>query len=467
MSETKTTNELIEPIHKKSKVIDKLFKKEQSLPQLSQHQITNPVEFPIQRSLSPPVLLDDFGDIGLTSVIEIDDEYLIQTKAFIKDSKNKIHQIVMGNDTYNIWLEYSKTQNFSMFNKWNNFLITKFTDRTKRPVIIINADEFQLKDYSFNENQIKLFYLYLINKLDQYVNQEYIIVYIDSNDSLPLQLFKSLYRLFPEKYHNNLYYILLLMPETVKLKFTTSLLPLETISKIKLIKDIYDLYEDIPVGVIQLPQWALLSYTSIPHPIFGISLKEANKSNNRGRSGIPLVIEFGIQYFSANVDAFTTEGIFRMSGNKERVDQYIEAFNHCRITSFPLDEDPHIVTSVMKTYLQSLPEPLLTANIGQEVQLIMIASVPNNTTTSQLKELILQIPNENRQLLLALVNLAHLISTQQQFNKMDRVNMGTIFGPYIFWKEYSMKSISEVKCVNALFTYLITNISDFIDVMLD
>ncbi|EMD47234.1 RhoGAP domain containing protein [Entamoeba histolytica KU27] len=120
----------------------------------------------------------------------------------------------------------------------------------------------------------------------------------------------------------------------------------------------------------------------------------------------------------------------------------------------------------MKTYLQSLPEPLLTANIGQEVVKIF-SSVPNNTTTSQLKELILQIPNENRQLLLALVNLAHLISTQQQFNKMDRVNMGTIFGPYIFWKEYSMKSISEVKCVNALFTYLITNISDFIDVMLD
>ncbi|GAT99747.1 rhogap domain containing protein [Entamoeba histolytica] len=128
--------------------------------------------------------------------------------------------------------------------------------------------------------------------------------------------------------------------------------------------------------------------------------------------------------------------------------------------------EEEIVTSVMKTYLQSLPEPLLTANIGQEVVKIF-SSVPNNTTTSQLKELILQIPNENRQLLLALVNLAHLISTQQQFNKMDRVNMGTIFGPYIFWKEYSMKSISEVKCVNALFTYLITNISDFIDVMLD
>ena len=61
------------------------------------------------------------------------------------------------------------------------------------------------------------------------------------------------------------------------------------------------------------------------------------------------------------------EGIFRQSGNKKKVEEYIEKITYCKIDKFKKDEDPHIISSILKMYLQQLPEPILTKKIGNEI----------------------------------------------------------------------------------------------------
>lgn len=54
-----------------------------------------------------------------------------------------------------------------------------------------------------------------------------------------------------------------------------------------------------------------------------------------------------------------TEGIFRRSGNRTRVNELRDKINAGFDVIFD-EEDPHVVASLMKTFLRELEEPLLT-----------------------------------------------------------------------------------------------------------
>ncbi|KAL7711625.1 Rho-GAP domain-containing protein [Entamoeba marina] len=417
-----------------SMILDKLFKSQIYLPSLQKHLITNTVNFPIQRSLSPP---------------------------------NQIHSSVMGDETYNVWKKYSRTISYKTFFSNERWISTKYTDRKGRPIIVINGNDFPFKNVELNQDQLKILYFYLINTMDSYVNKPYSILYIDDSDDLLLDILKMLYAYFPQKYHNNLDKMFLLLNPTVKLQFTSTHFKDLIENKVICVKELFDLYKEIPAGIIPLPNWVIDGYTTQAHPIFGLSVSDVSKHPYQGTSQLPFVVEATIQYFSASPNALSTEGIFRLSGNKDIAEKYIKQLNYCKLTSFPLNESPHVVCSVFKTYLQSLPDPLLTSDIGEKAVKIFSSGESEDVVINELRNLLKVVPAANRRLVLSLVNLAQLISQQEALNKMNSVNMGTIFGPYIYWKEYSVKAMAEVKCVNALFTYLTKNIHSFIDIMFE
>ncbi|ELP85140.1 Rho GTPase-activating protein, putative [Entamoeba invadens IP1] len=414
--------------------------------------------------MSPPILLDEEEE-GLSSVIDIDDIFAQQTNAFIVDTKDKAKKNLLENDTYPLWLGQAQYQKVSPYTNLN-LIDTKHTDRNKRPIILVQPQN-ELHDVHTSEERIRQLYYYLISKLDSFVNSEYTIVYIDKNDTLPLHLVKALYRLFPEKYHKNLYKIYLILNPSIKLKITTSFLLKKSYDKIVIVKDLFDVFETIPVGVLTFPKWVITEYTKVSHPVFGLNLHDSNQHNNRGVSELPIVMECAIQYFSANPVALTTEGIFRLSGNKDRVDYYVDAFNHCRVFVFPIEEDPHVVCSVMKTFLQSMPNPILTPDVGEEIVTLFSNTNQDDDISLEIGRLFLMTPIENRRLLLALVNLARLVADHSDVNRMDVVNLGNIFGPCVYWKDYSIKSINDVRCINAFFSYLIKNVGDYVDAMLE
>lgn len=280
----------------------------------------------------------------------------------------------MGDDTYRMYLKESNELDYSLYRSFDRHISTKMTDREGRPLIIVKMENWDIKYLALNDNHYQSLFQYLINKLDKLVDKEYSIIYIDHDDSLPIPEIKHIYKMFPRKYHKNLHKLYLVLPHTVKVKCTASLIQPLFSKKIKVIDDVYDFYEEIPAGCIQLPEWVLDEYAQTPHAIFGGSLISAVTTNYRGVSGLPFIVDCAVQYFSANAEALYTKGVFRESGTKSVVDSYINAFNYCKVFQFPVNENPHVVCSVLKAYLKSLPEPLLTPSTGEKI--VEIFSLP-------------------------------------------------------------------------------------------
>jgi len=86
------------------------------------------------------------------------------------------------------------------------------------------------------------------------------------------------------------------------------------------------------------------------------------------------------------------------------------------------------VTSVMKTYLRSLPVPLLTYDLHDEF--IMAASVKDpDAKFEALLETVNKLPNEYYYTLRLLMLHLHKIRQHSDVNLMTSRNLGVVFGP--------------------------------------
>ena len=83
--------------------------------------------------------------------------------------------------------------------------------------------------------------------------------------------------------------------------------------------------------------------------------------------------------------------------------------------------------------------------------------------TRDLQQLLRTVPAENRRVLLTIINLAQLVLLHKEKNRMDEANLGTIFGPSIFWTDVSMDAKQDIIHVNLLFTFLVNHVASFIE----
>ncbi|MCI5692987.1 MAG: hypothetical protein MR354_08325 [Bacteroides xylanisolvens] len=439
-----------------------------SLPQVHTH------EFDMSEATKKPIGQMDFEDDFANTtqnVVTIDNNFLLESNSYYIDANKATHVLCMGDETYRFWIDKAKKMNDKSFGQFGNFIINKYQTRDNEPIIVIEGDKFKYKDSLMNEDQIKLLMYYIFKKMDSKVNDKYSILYISKDNSLPLSVIQSVLSYFPNKYRKNLNKIFLLLLPTFGITFKTSIWGKEDMDKIVIVKSLYELYEYLPVGLYQFPSWVIDTYTREEHKIFGVPLKEAVTTNYRGISDIPFVVECAIQYLSTANGALSTEGIFRVSGNKEQVDAYCKNFDHCKICSFSKDESPHLVSTLLRRYLQKLPEPVLTNQLGSIIietfEHIEDDKAQQDKHKSDLKELIKKLPLENRKLLLSILNLGTLIAMDGT-NKMDKKNISTIFGQCLYWKNEGKPSVDELTGAlanNDLFVFMMDNIYDFVDVL--
>lgn len=123
--------------------------------------------------------------------------------------------------------------------------------------------------------------------------------------------------------------------------------------------------------------------------MFGISLHGLSQNPNAfdDERGIPIIIHKAVEFLKigSTFVAFslhphkdleihtsspfhfvsarlTEEGIFRLGGSLERINELKDLFNNGKNPDFEKTEDPNVVTGLFKQYLGSLPEPLLLAH---------------------------------------------------------------------------------------------------------
>lgn len=94
--------------------------------------------------------------------------------------------------------------------------------------------------------------------------------------------------------------------------------------------------------------------------------------------------------------------------------------------------DVHVTASVLKSYLRSLPEPLLTFELYYEIM-----SVSQINSEQQRKAAILnilnQLPERNYNNLRYLMKFLSLLSENNQRNKMTTSNIAIVMSPNLLW----------------------------------
>lgn len=184
---------------------------------------------------------------------------------------------------------------------------------------------------------------------------------------------------------------------------------------------------------------------------FGISIKSI--------ATVPQVFDECIEYLMKN--GCEVEGIFRVSPPKRDVDAVVMRYEmgaNTVITSHlnTLSEDCHIVAGVLKYYLKSLPEPLMTFDIND--QLVELFSHEPQDMLVKVKSALSKLPYQNKQMLQQLINLlvkvdAHANKNSMNVNNLARILCGTLFkakpGPNPSQIE-QQQDIPAFKCVEYL-----------------
>ncbi|XP_044125362.1 rho GTPase-activating protein 45 isoform X1 [Bufo gargarizans] len=147
--------------------------------------------------------------------------------------------------------------------------------------------------------------------------------------------------------------------------------------------------------------------------------------------------------------ALTMKGIYRVNGVKTRVEKLCQAFENGKELVELSQASPHDLSNVLKLYLRQLPEPLMPFRLYNGLMGLAKESLRDGETgkasrledkgaetepevlamVERLKELLQDLPFENRVTLQYLVKHLCRVSEQEQINKMSPSNLGIVFGP--------------------------------------
>lgn len=164
------------------------------------------------------------------------------------------------------------------------------------------------------------------------------------------------------------------------------------------------------------------------HPIFGVPLHTAvERSKCHDGVEIPLVVRDCIdlvQEIGLNV-----EGVYKLSGIKSRV-QYVRRLYNQREPVCLSDYDLPVATSLLKTFLRELPEPVVTSELLPKFE--EAASVKEvSVRVAELKALCDRLSACNRQMLAWIIKHLDCVASHEKYNKMNAQCIATTLSPVL------------------------------------
>ncbi|THH00751.1 hypothetical protein EW026_g1829 [Hermanssonia centrifuga] len=160
-------------------------------------------------------------------------------------------------------------------------------------------------------------------------------------------------------------------------------------------------------------------------------VEELSASKRTVNRLIPVIVEKCID--AVDVLALDYEGIYRKTGGSGQSKTITQLFERGDYASFDLRDNDRFndicsVTSVLKTYFRSLPDPLLTYALHE--QFIAASTMKDPAMkSSALTELVAELPREHYHTTRALMLHLHRIYERSDRNLMHARNLGVVFGP--------------------------------------
>lgn len=125
-------------------------------------------------------------------------------------------------------------------------------------------------------------------------------------------------------------------------------------------------------------------------------------------------------------------GIYRIPGNTAAITQLTETINRGldeTTLSDPRWDDVNVVSSLLKSFIRNLPEPLLPKELYGGF--ISADKLSGARRLIELRQLLRRIPPMNYETLKHLMRHLYRVSTNSEVNLMDPRNLAIVFGPSV------------------------------------
>ncbi|KAG7260859.1 hypothetical protein CRUP_004284, partial [Coryphaenoides rupestris] len=125
--------------------------------------------------------------------------------------------------------------------------------------------------------------------------------------------------------------------------------------------------------------------------VFGVALDEVTRTRTPCGHDVPLLVQHIVQYIE-NHGRLDLEGLFLVNSNTERVDWLRQRYDSGEGVELEEDGDLPSAVSLLRLFLQELPEPLITMEIQTHLLHIHQDYSSEEAVYSSMKFLLQQLP---------------------------------------------------------------------------
>ncbi|XP_026528431.1 protein FAM13A isoform X3 [Notechis scutatus] len=194
--------------------------------------------------------------------------------------------------------------------------------------------------------------------------------------------------------------------------------------------------------------------------LFGVSLQEL-QHEGLSKCGIPTVVWDIVEYLSWH--GLKQEGLFRVNGNLKTVEQLRMKYEGGDQVDLATEADVSSAASLLKLFLRELPDRVIPSTLYPKFIQLYEASQKCGMETSDLRDLLRQMPETHYCLLKYLCHFLKRVAEHHSENKMNVSNLATVFGPNCFCVPPGFEGMKQQEMCNKIMVRMLENYSSLFE----
>ncbi|XP_062379114.1 protein FAM13A isoform X3 [Sardina pilchardus] len=211
--------------------------------------------------------------------------------------------------------------------------------------------------------------------------------------------------------------------------------------------------------MVQLPMGKPRSTAPVGRRVFGVSLSEL-KELGLVEDGVPSVVRSMVGYLREH--GLQQEGLFRVNGSVRAVDALRQRLERCEPVDLAQESEVGTVASLLKQFLRDLPEGLVDSSV-QPALIQQHQESSEEGGCQDMRELLQQLPQLHLSLLQYLCHFLTQVDQRHKENRMNALNLATVFGPNVFHVSSGFDGIQEQNICNKIMAKMIQNYSSIFE----
>ncbi|KAB2000285.1 hypothetical protein ERO13_D12G199800v2 [Gossypium hirsutum] len=159
--------------------------------------------------------------------------------------------------------------------------------------------------------------------------------------------------------------------------------------------------------------------------VFGVPI-EVTVQRQQAIKPIPLILVKCADYLI--LSGINSQYLFKAEGDKKVIEQLVSAYNQDFNASIPEGVNPIDVAALAKYYIASLPEPLTTFELYDEIK-------SARSSIHAMRNVLKMLPSVNYMTLEFITALLLRVSQKSVLNKMDARSLALEMAPVIMWQK--------------------------------